>query len=162
MSQIPKINCSWKPTKKDIKHRHKELEKRGHTILHMDKVRDMCRGILSSKNKTDICLSYVKHVADFTVMNKDEMKVQMKRWKELIKDGKITILEGNNNEFDIDTKKVYTFVITPVDFETSFCPVALAWGTLVSGYTYVFTKKDNRDSIFAYLKKYCDEMEQKE
>lgn len=143
----------YKPTEEDIKKRHAEMKKMGGQMIDLKSLRKYARLILSEKNKTDIGFSWIKHYGDFSIYNKEEMTGQMKQWKDLAKQGKLTVYEENNTEHDIEGKKIYCLVITPVGNETSFCPMSLALGVLVSGYTYAFTKKENRDAIFAYIKK---------
>jgi len=146
----------YKPTEADIANRHAELKKKGASILHMDEIRKFCRKILTEKNKTDIAFSWIKHYHDFSVYNKEEMTAQMVAWKDLAKQGKLTIYEENNVEYDVEGKTIYCLVITPSGgVTTSFCPLALAFNTMVSGFTYAFTKKANRDAIYAYIKKNC-------
>jgi hypothetical protein len=147
---------SYKPTDEQIAKRHAELKAKGASVLHMDDIRKFARKILTDKNKSDIGFSWIKHYQDFSVYNKEEMTAQMKAWKTLAKDGKLTIYEENNMNYDVEGKTIYCLVITPSGgATTTFCPLALAFGTMVSGYTYAFTKKDNRDAIYAYIKKNC-------
>jgi hypothetical protein len=145
-----------KPTEEEVSNRHAELKKKGGSMLYMDDLRKFSRKILTEKNKTDIAFSWIKHYHDFSVFNKEEMTAQMKQWKNLAKKGKLTIYEENNKEYDVEGKTIYCLVITPAGGATTgFCPLALAFGTMVDGYTYAYTKKDNRDAIYAYIKKNC-------
>jgi len=148
---------AYKPTEEQVAQRHAELKKKGASCLHMDDIRKFARKILTDKNKTDIGFSWIKHYHDFSVFNKEEMTAQMKAWKTLAKDGKLTIYEENNKEYDVEGKTIYCLVITPKGkgSDTSFCPLALSLGMMVSGYTYAYTKKDNRDAIYTYIKKNC-------
>jgi hypothetical protein len=142
------------PTEEEVKRRVEQLEKKGGISLDMKDVRKMCNHILHIKNKTDICFTFITRVMDFCVLNKKEMNEQMILWKELAKNGTINIHEENNMEYEVNGKKLYTLVITPKN-DCGYCPISLAWGTMVSGYTYVFTKQENRDAVYKYVKKYC-------
>jgi hypothetical protein len=142
------------PTDEQVKRRQEQLKRQGGSLVKMDDVRKMCRRILDVKNKTDIGFSFIQRVMDFGVFNKEEMNEQMKMWRDLAKNGKLQTYPENNMEYDIDGKKVYTLVITP-HYDANFCPMSLAWGTMVSGYTYAFTKKENRDAVYGYVKKFC-------
>jgi len=147
---------AYKPTEQQIAQRHAELESSGGYKIDMNHLRKFARKILSDKNKTDIAFSWIKHYADFSVYNTEEMTAQMISWKKLAKDGKLAIYEENNKEYDLEGKTIYCLVINPAGGETtSFCPFALALNTLVDGFTYAFTKKENRDAIYAYIKKFC-------
>ena len=123
--------------------------------IHIDDVTTICKKILDTKNKTEICFSFIQHLKDFSVFNKQEMNEQMKLWKDLAKQGHIQLYPENNNEYNINKKTLYLLVITPNNQDCSICPLSLALGQLVTGYTYVFTKKENRDAIYNYVKKYC-------
>lgn len=140
----------------ESKRRKEQVEKSGGLLLSMDGMRKACRHILDAKNKTDIVFFFVTRLADFGVFNRDEMKMQMRIWKSQAKDGKLTTYASNNKEYDVDGKKVYSLVISP-KCVPQYCPLSLAFGTMVSGWTYAFAKKENRDDVFAYVKKYCEE-----
>lgn len=142
------------PTEAQVKRRHEELKQKGASAIKMDDVRRMCRKILDVKNKTDIAFSFIHHMMDFGVFNKEEMNEQMIMWKGLAKKGKIQMYPENNNEHDVEGKKVYTLVVSPTH-DCNFCPMSLALGIMVSGYTYAFTKKENRDAVYGYVKKFC-------
>ena len=146
---------SYKPTEEQVAQRHAELKAKGASVLHMDDLRKFVRKILTDKNKTDIGFTWIKHYHDFSVYNKEEMTAQMKQWKYLAKEGRLTVHEENNKDIDVEGKTIYCLVITPKKADTSFCPLSLAFGTMVSGFTYAFTKKDNRDAIYGYIKKNC-------
>ena len=146
---------SYKPTEEQVAQRHAELKAKGASVLHMDDLRKFVRKILTDKNKTDIGFTWIKHYHDFSVFNKEEMTAQMKQWKDLAKEGRLTVHEENNKDIDVESKTIYCLVITPKKADTSFCPLSLAFGTMVSGFTYAFTKKDNRDAIYGYIKKNC-------
>jgi hypothetical protein len=91
---------------------------------------------------------------DFSIYNKKEMNDQMLSWRDLAKEGKLQMYPENNMEYEVDDKKVYTLVISSKG-NCNVCPISLAWGTMVYGYTYAFTKKENRDAVYGYVKKFC-------
>jgi hypothetical protein len=153
-NQMSKQTFTFKPSAEQIKQRHEQLKKERYTAIKCDDVRTMCRKILDTKNKTDIAFSFIHHLMDFGVFNKEEMNEQMLLWRNLAKKGDLQLYPENNNEYEVDGKKVYTLVISPKG-DSNFCPMSLAWGTMVSGYTYAFTKKENRDAVYGYVKKFC-------
>jgi hypothetical protein len=151
---------NFTPSAEQVKARREQLSKQRYHHIHCDDVRKMCQKILDVKNKTDIAFTFVQHLMDFSVLNKEEMNEQMKLWRNLAKEGKIQLYVENNMEYEVTggekEKKVYSLVITPTG-DANFCPMSLAWGTMVSGFTYAFTKKENRDAVYAYVKKFCKE-----
>ena len=149
---------STKPTQKDLEARQAKLAGKM-IILEPKKLAKFVQFMLQSKVKSDIGFTFHQQYHDFMVMNKDEAKGQMLLWKQMAKDGKIMLLEGNNREYDVEGKMIYSFVVQPTNQNHSpcICPLSLAMGTMVSGFTYAFTKKENRDSIYTYVKKYMSD-----
>jgi len=145
----------FKPTAQWQKEQMDKLKKQGGVHMKREDVQEHCKMILSTKNKKDIAFTYVKHVNAFSVFNTEEMKDSMKLWKSHAKEGKLTMFPENNLEYEMDGKKLYTLVVSP-KADMRFCPISLfLFDTMVSGHTYVYTKKENRDSVYAYVKKYC-------
>lgn len=151
------MSIFYYPTDEQVKRRKEQVK--GGVLINMDGVRKMCRLILDVKNKTDICFSFIRHMADFGVLNKEEMNNQMKMWKDFAKKGLLQMYASNNKEHDVEGKKVYTLVINSKE-NSAYCPLSLAWGIMVSGYTYAFTKKENRDAVYGYVKKFCEKEEE--
>jgi len=105
------------------------------------------------KGDDDIGFTFFKSLGQFNVYNKEEMKEQMILWKKLAKDGKIHVLEDNNFESEVGGTKLYSLVVSPDNDDESLCPLGLCLDFMVSGFTYAFTSKQNRDTIFAFIKK---------
>lgn len=145
----------FKPTAQWEKDKMAKLKKQGGVRMKSEDVQKHCKMILSIKNKKDIAFAYIKHVDMFSVFDTNEMKDCMKMWKSHAKEGKLMMFPENNKDYEMDGKKLYTFVLSPKQ-DMGLCPISLfLFGTMVSGHTYVFTKKDNRDSVYTYVKKYC-------
>jgi hypothetical protein len=114
-----------------------------------------CRQILKIKDKNDVGFYYDYSSLSLVVLDKEDMNDNMKRWKDLAKQGKIQMYAKNNKEYDIGSKKVYTLVMSPLRIGWPICPISEAWRTTVNGTTFVFTKKENRDAVYGYVKKFC-------
>ena len=136
---------------KEGKQRRAEVKRSGGLSVNMDGVREVSKRILSEKGRSDICFFWLFAIHDFAVMNKKEMDYQMRMWAKLAKEGKLTALEENNTESDIDGKKIFGLVITPKG-DTPFCPISLSLGSMVSGFGYFFTSESNRNAVFQYIK----------
>ena len=132
------------------------------SVLNLEKLRGFCSTFLSEKNKKDVAFTFVRENKDFMVFNKEEMANQMKQWKRLAQGGKIQLYECNNLEYDMDSRYVYTMTITTRPLTMRLDPMSLAWGTMVNGVTFGFTKKVNRDAAFTFVKQYCVEEEPEE
>ena len=75
---------------------------------------------------------------------------QVKLWKQL----GATCLETNLKSFDYRGKTFWRFVISPAEEDgPCMCPLAMAFGTLVSGFTYITPSKNVADWIVRQLKK---------
>lgn len=116
---------------------------------------DEVKEFLKCKQKTDICLFFHQATQQYSVMNREEMQSEMRRWKPMAKAGLLKVLEANKQSYTVKNKTLYTFVLTPTDPSLAYvCPLSLALSTIVHGMTYAFTKEQNRDDVFEYLYKY--------
>ena len=100
-------------------------------------------------NKNDKFLSYVHNAYGFMVYNNKEFEENLQLWKK----NKIVVLDCNFHERELDGKKFYFFVAQHKDIEKSpsMCPVAMALGFMVSGYTYIIKDKETYDYVKKYL-----------
>jgi len=112
---------------------------------------------ISEMTRTDVCITHIAHLNEYSLLDANEMKVQMRLWK---KEGKtITIFEANNRTRTFNGKTFYTMTILPTEVAESngngqICLLSMAFGTLVNGHTYAFVMKENRDAVFKYLSKH--------
>ena len=104
-------------------------------------------------NEVSICYNQQNEV--FNYINKDEMKIQLKNWRKMIKANKIEVLEGNNLlVYDKRGRPFFILVITPTDANyTQIDPFGLVLDYMVSGFIYAYDNKKNRDDCFSYLNK---------
>jgi hypothetical protein len=65
------------------------------------------------------------------------------------------VLDGNNFTSKIDGKEYHFLTITPTTHEAMIDPIGMAVGFMVGGYIYGFRRKENRDAVFKYVKKFC-------
>jgi hypothetical protein len=101
----------------------------------------------------DVCYSLNHALGRFGVMNKTELFAQMKAWKKM---GAV-LRDCNIVEREVAGKTVWAAVIQPSNEEDlencNLCPLGSAMGILVTGYTYVFVKRDDVDFLAHYLSK---------
>jgi len=110
------------------------------------------------RGKEELCISWIKAEKGFGWLNRETLNEQMKIWRKMAKEGSLKIMEYNNSETEQYGRKLYNFIVQPYENEKmkdcEFCPYALmVLGIMVSGYTYSFTKKENRDAIYNYVMK---------
>ena len=86
----------------------------------------------------------------FGILNQQDMLTQLRLWKSQ----GVTSLAKNVRERDINGEKVYFFVVQPVNLDDcgyAACPLSLAFGFMVRGYTYVAKEKSVCDLVLRYL-----------
>lgn len=161
-------SSTQKITKEFVEKRRQELGLNNAGVmvrLEQKKLQNFISGLLSDKNKTDIGFTFHQASLGFVVYNKEEANELMLLWKGLAKQGKILMRECNNREYEVEItkngtkmmKKIYTFVVQTTDEDAmSICPLSMGLGTLVSGFTYGWTKQENRDAIYNYVKRYVE------
>jgi hypothetical protein len=100
---------------------------------------------------TDVCYTLIHRMGVFNVYNNAELLQQMKAWK-----GVCVIQDYNLWEREVGGKTVYVAIIQPKDKaaleDCPICPLAMSMGILVSGFTYIFQKKEDRDFVAHYLR----------
>jgi len=116
-------------------------------------------------NKRDLLCMYWNHNAqdDCHLLNQDKqlfMKVDVKSWKKTYKNKKLQILEHNNceNECKINGRKFYGMTLQFLDDEGEVARIddpfsILVMGRIVTGLTYWFPIKKNRDIIYNWITK---------
>jgi len=114
--------------------------------------------LADKRGSNEICLTWIKQLGSFSWLDKKMCNDQMKLWRGLAKEGSMKIMKYNNKESEHDGKTVYHFVVQPYEngkmTDCQMCPYSLMMlGILVSGYTYSFHKKENRDAIYEYVMK---------
>lgn len=124
-------------------------------------VNEMTMSIVSDFEKnvhmsnTDICVYYHEHLECFVLLNQSEMHLQMKSWKDLLKLGKMFILQENCVTLTI--KGVEYFILVVQGANLALSPSAFLFDELflVNGFIYMFRTKKTRDAVFNWLEKFC-------
>jgi len=86
----------------------------------------------------------------------EDLRIEMKNWKQQKKDGVIEMIEGNKNSFEINGKTYYTLAITQLDgngetVAIGFDRFGFGMGHVVSGIMYWFASEENRDAVMKYV-----------
>jgi hypothetical protein len=87
----------------------------------------------------------------FAWLTNDHLKSEMKNWRKMRREGKLTIHPDNSETHTIDGKEVHTLVIT--EGSVGWDPLGHVFEDriLVDGLIYAFTIKENRDRVQAYV-----------
>ena len=136
--------------------RRKKLNEKG-IVIQTKETMKLLRNTFKIWAKTDLAFSCIHDILQLSVFNDAEMKDQMLLWKDLAQRHKITVLDGNNFTKAIDGKEYHFLTITPTTEDTMIDPIGIAVGFIVNGYIYGFRRKENRDAVFKYVKKFCKE-----
>jgi len=112
------------------------------------------------RQKNEVCLSFIYSKYSFSWFDIETMREQMKMWRKYAKQGVIQILPYNNKEVKDDVGNTW-YILTvqnykndKLDESNPMCVFNLyVFGIMVSGYSYAFRKKENRDMVFSYVMK---------
>lgn len=98
----------------------------------------------------DVVFTILHKTGTFSVYNKKEFLPQIKMWEE----AKHQLLACNIKPITINDKEFWMFTIQPNNMtadNSAFCPLALAYGTLVSGYSYITKDKGLTELVHRVL-----------
>jgi len=110
---------------------------------------------LSTMRKDEVSFWWNYQGRDISICSKNQMKQQMRIWRDLFKKLKIWVKEFNNKTVEHNNKKYYSLVIQPSgDDDCPFIdPLAMSLGLIVSGYVMFFISEKNRDMTYEYVTK---------
>ena len=124
-------------------------------IVQGSEIRKMFAECAKDRRKSEIACTY--YVPGRTLMwcDKEGMGGQANAWRDLKREGKITILPGNNvAKKDLRGRTWNFLVVQTTDINESppsDVVALLEFGFMVSGYVYFFKSVENRDSIYRYV-----------
>lgn len=125
-------------------------------VVHGDGIHKMWKAATKDKQKSEIALSLHQATNQLMWGSKQMMAEQAKLWRDMKRQGKIEILEGNCvARQDKSGKTWHLLVVQPTNLDHlqySADKIALMeFGFLVSGFTYFFKSADNRDEIRRFV-----------
>jgi len=108
-------------------------------------------------NKTDLCVFYHEMVKCFAVMNKNELKTQLRQWKSLAQSGKIYMLKENCLTKTINGVEYHILIVQGASiYGMSSVGMLFDDGFLmIDGWIYMFKSKFTRDATFNWVSKFC-------
>ena len=119
----------------------------------------MLHFVISDMRDKETTFTYRRDTGRMCCLTNDDIKSEMKRWRQLKKEDKLVIQPCNM--YDIKIKGREWFVLTVQACEdndikdTGIDPIGLAQevNVLVTGYLYFFNNKANRDAVQNYVMK---------
>lgn len=123
-------------------------------LVFADPLNRMWVAATKDRQKSEIAISY--HVASKQLMwgSKDMMREQASLWRDLRRQGKIEILEGNCVARKDKRGKMWNLlVVQPTNLEEAQMDriALLEFGFAVSGFVYFFKTAENRDIIYNFV-----------
>ena len=102
-----------------------------------------------------LCFTFHQETYEPTFFDtREEVNDQMKSFRKERKAGQIVLNERYLFEKQIDKRPIYGFTIQQIPMETNpEDPLALTLGIQISGMTYWFFQKGNRDKMFQWINK---------
>jgi len=92
----------------------------------------------------------------FSVMDKDEMKPEMRTWRQQIRDGKVVCKDYNNKSVKTEDGREWHILVIQDAVEGRHsidCIGMFLLSFMVDGNVYAFKRKSHRDQVFDYINK---------
>lgn len=123
-------------------------------INHKELLKALDYGV-STMRKDEVSFWWNYRQQDISFLSKNQMKQQMRIWRDLFKKLKIKVEFYNNKTVEHKNKKYYCLVVQPTgdDGCPLIDPLAMSLGLMVSGYVMFFTSEKNRDMTYEYVSK---------
>ena len=105
----------------------------------------------SQKGPQDLVYTIIKRLGQFSVYNLTELAPQIRSWRDL----KCVIDDKNIFSITVGDKSAWLFVVQPPNMDetnSSICPLALAHGVMVSGWSYIAWDKTAVDLCLRLLR----------
>ena len=114
----------------------------------MEVIDDELKAAFDGLRDDEICTTMQYQMQMFMALTLNDVQVQTLLWR----DQGVKCRLCNLREVDVGSKKAWLIVIQPADITTApLCPVALATGMMVSGFSYVFKTKRQAMTVLAAL-----------
>jgi hypothetical protein len=103
---------------------------------------------------TAVVFTWHQTANEWQWIDTDLLKVEFKRFKKLVKDGKLHTQSVNNTVKELNGQKWYPLVIQRTCENTDICIGSVKlFKFFVSGLVYWFSKEINRNNMFEYLQR---------
>jgi hypothetical protein len=107
----------------------------------------------------DKVMTYHQGRGGWVWLNDDDYKNEMKRFQQMVKNGRLNIDEENNKTYEYDGVKWYSMVFNQFDKDGDLVACMdigsiKIFDTWVDGFTYYFINKADRDKIYKHLSKF--------
>jgi hypothetical protein len=128
------------------------------SLINAKDQRNELQSAFNNKCLTDIAMGYIYAMKAYGFLNIDELRPLMKDWKKQRKEGVITIQEYNNSTKLICGKECYILTLQQLDANgkvddtgLDICGLGFDSPYLITGHTYIFRRKENRDMVYKYV-----------
>ena len=109
-----------------------------------------------SATRKETYFTYHNQLRTGTWGTNEDLRIEMKNWKQQKKNGILNINEKNKNSFEINGKTYYTLTITELDEDGEHKKIGIdrfgfGMGHIVDGIMYWFVSEENRDAVVKYV-----------
>jgi hypothetical protein len=130
----------------------------GWTILSNKPQMPQSFPLFMADRQGDKVMTFHQQIGAWVWLNELEYKTEMKRFKNLMKKGRLNIEEENNLTYEYEGVKWYSLVFNLYDEngEEQDCMDIGSmdkFGVMVDGFSYYFINKADRDNIYKHLTK---------
>jgi len=110
----------------------------------------------TQQRKGGVCITYFKMMREIDWASASEIQQTYALFRKEVRKGNLIVRKENNEEYTYKGRKFYSLVIqdTKRNGDHEPCPIMLlVFKNMVSGFSYFFTNKENRDKMFNWLMK---------
>ena len=126
-------------------------------IIYIKDQQFYLQSTFNSKCLTDIAIGYIYEINKYHYLNIGELKDVMKEWKNLRKKGHLTLQECDNKIITIGGKNAYILTLQTIyaneiiNTGIDTCSLGFDIPQIITGNTYIFKNKENRDMVYKYV-----------
>jgi hypothetical protein len=111
------------------------IQDRINGLYTVDDTRNEARYCANHLLPGEVAITIIRHLGRFNSFSRDQFAAQVRMWKKL----NITLLHCNIHSIDLPKIKD-PVLITVQNDEEGLCPLAMSFGVMVSGYSYITSR----------------------
>ena len=125
------------------------------SFISTQEVTKFVHSAIDDKRPDEVVMFFHRKANDMGYYTKKQLDGEAERWRDLQREGKVELLECNNNdEVFIKGKHFYIFVVQHKGIEVGLDKTGMSWDDrtfLVDGFIYYFEDKFKRDTVYKYV-----------
>ena len=128
------------------------IKDRARGLYNCEDTRDEMMVAWNGKSEKDVAICINMRMGAFNIFTKEELDNQIKNWRKV----KCVVRDYNIKELELkDGTKAWCFVMQPPNLaqNCNLCPLGMAHGLMVSGYTYFVKNKEVAEYVVSQMKR---------